>query len=131
MENTFNERGVTITRNGLSAGGQIFSLREIRGLRTVTIQKNKVVPLCLSLGGLALAITGGVMRSGAALTLGVMLVVVGGLAWLTQDVTHRLMIGTPTGEREAISSTDLDFVKRVEQAVQRACEANSTSSAAL
>ena len=30
MENTFNERGVMITRNGLSAGGQVFSLRDIQ-----------------------------------------------------------------------------------------------------
>ncbi len=123
MDNTFNERGVAITRNGLSAGGQIFSLREIRGARVETIQKNKILPLSLSLTGLAAAIAGGIWTSGAAMTIGVMLIVVGFLAWTTQDITHRLMVSTQTGDREAISSTDLDFVNRVEQALRRALAA--------
>lgn len=123
MDNTFNERGVAITRNGLSAGGQIFSLREIRGTRVETIQKNKVLPLSLSLTGVAVAIAGGIWTSGAAMTIGVMLIVVGFLAWTTQDITHRLMVSTQTGDREAISSTDFDFVNRVEQALRRALAA--------
>ncbi|HEX7684622.1 MAG TPA: DUF6232 family protein [Trinickia sp.] len=123
MDNTFNERGVAITRNGLSAGGQIFSLREIRGARVETIQKNKVLPLSLSLTGVAVAIAGGIWTSGAAMTIGVMLIVVGFLAWTTQDITHRLMVSTQTGDREAISSTDFDFVNRVEQALRRALAA--------
>lgn len=109
-----------ITRNGLSAGGQIFSLREITGARTETIQKNKILPVSLSSIGVAAAIAGGIMGSGAALTLGVMLIVVGWLAWTTQDITHRLMVTTPDGDKEAFSSPDLDFVARVEQALQRA-----------
>ncbi|WP_206956369.1 DUF6232 family protein [Trinickia acidisoli] len=120
MDNTFNERGVMITRNGLSAGGQIFSLREIQGARIETIQKNKILPLSLSLAGLAVAIAGGVSRSGAALTLGAMLIVVGILAWYTQDIKHRLVVSTQGGDREALSSPDSDFVKRVEQALQSA-----------
>ncbi|HVW49978.1 MAG TPA: DUF6232 family protein [Trinickia sp.] len=123
MDNTFNERGVMITRNGLSAGGQIFSLREILDARTETIQKNKIVPLSLSLIGAIAAVTGGILGSGAGLTLGVMLVVVGMLAWWTQDITHRLMVVTPSGDREALSSPDLAFVKRVEQALRGALEA--------
>mgnify|MGYP001556669922 CR=1 FL=1 len=123
MDNTFNERGVMITRNGLSAGGQIFSLREILDARTETIQKNKIVPLSLSLIGAIAAVTGGILGSGAGLTLGVMLVVVGMLAWWTQDITHRLMVVTPSGDREALSSPDLAFVKRVEQALRGAREA--------
>lgn len=123
MDNTFNERGVMITRNGLSAGGQIFSLREISGTRVETIQKNKILPLSLSLAGAATAIAGGVMRSGAALTIGTMLIVVGILAWLTQDITHRLVVRTQNGEREAFSSPDPDFVQRVDLALQGALAA--------
>ena len=120
MDNTFNERGVMITRNGLSAGGQIFSLREIQSTRVETIQKNKVLPLTLSLSGAAVAIAGGIWTSGAALTLGVMLMVVGYLAWTTQDIQHRLTVSTQDGDREALKSPDPDFVKRVEQALQTA-----------
>ncbi|WP_116138451.1 DUF6232 family protein [Trinickia diaoshuihuensis] len=120
MDNNFNERGVMITRNGLSAGGQIFSLREIQSTRVETIQKNKVLPLTLSLAGAAVAAAGAVRSSGAALTLGVMTIVVGLLAWTTQDIKHRLMVSTESGDREALSSPDPDFVKRVDQALRGA-----------
>ncbi len=120
MDNTFNERGVMITRNGLSAGGQIFSLREIQSARVETIQKNKILPLTLSLSGVAAAITGAITSSGAALTIGVMLIVVGYLAWSTQDIKHQLTVSTEAGDREALTSPDPDFVKRVEQALQSA-----------
>lgn len=123
MDNNFNERGVMITRNGLSAGGQIFSLREVVSTRTETIQKNRIVPLCLSLPGAAVAVGGGIAGSGAALTIGVMLIVVGYLAWSTQDIKHRLMVTTQCGDREAISSPDRDFVERVDQALQGALTA--------
>ncbi|WP_133646076.1 DUF6232 family protein [Paraburkholderia flava] len=120
MEIPFNERGVSVTRNALSAAGQVFPLREIRAVRVVTIQKNKVVPFVISGVGLVGAIVGGVLGSGAGLVCGVMLIVVGYLAWTTQDVTHRLMIESGDSEREALSSLELAFVERVEQAVRAA-----------
>ncbi|GLU33849.1 DUF6232 family protein [Trinickia caryophylli] len=120
MENSFNERGVTITRNGLSAGGQLFALRDIQALRVVTVHKNKALPLVVALIGAATAATGGVLEMGSLLVIGVMLVVVGALAWYVQDITHRLMIRTATGEREALTSTDIEFVERVGQAVHDA-----------
>jgi len=122
MENAFNDRGVSITRNGLSAAGQVFALREIRSARIMTVQKNKALPLTLSLIGLAGAVAGAMFRSGAGLTLGVMMIVVGMLTWFTQDITHRLIIDTPNGEREALSSTDLEFVQRVDQVLRQAIE---------
>lgn len=122
MEKTFNERGVTLTRSGLSAGGQVFALRDIRGVRIATVHRNKVLPLALALAGLAVASAGGIYRSGAALVLGAMLVVVGALAWLTQDVTHQLMVQTDSGEREALVSPDHEFVERVEHAVHAALD---------
>ncbi len=129
MDNTFNERGVMITRNGLSAGGQIFSLREIQSARIETIQKNKILPLTLSLSGVAIAIGGGIAVSGAAMTLGIMLFVVGILAWTTQDINHRLLVSTQGGDREALTSPDLDFVKRVDQALQGALALTHSASA--
>lgn len=47
-----------------------------------------------------------------------MLIVVGWLTWLTQDVTHRLIVETSSGEREALSSIDLEFVERVAHTVR-------------
>ncbi|ABI90320.1 hypothetical protein RVV18_000985 [Burkholderia ambifaria] len=120
MENAFNERGVTITRNGLSAAGQVFPLRDIRNVDVVKIPKNRVVPWLISLIGVAAAIAGGIGGSSGALVVGVMLAVVGYLAWTTQDVTYRLMVEMPDGKREALSSVDAEFVERVAQIVREA-----------
>ena len=121
MEKPFNERGVTITRNGLSAGGQIFPLRDIRDVRVVTVHKNKIVPIAISLVGIGAATAGGFSGTPAALVVGVMLVVVGWLAWTTQDVTHRLMVTTANGEeREALTSPDRAFAEHVEQVLRDA-----------
>ncbi|MBU9161794.1 DUF6232 family protein [Burkholderia multivorans] len=120
MENPFNERGVTITRNGLSSGGQVFALRDIGDVDVVKVPKNRLVPWLISLIGVVTAIAGGVASSSAALVVGVMLVVVGYLTWTTQDVTYRLMVQMPDGKREALSSVDAEFVERVAQAVRAA-----------
>jgi len=120
MEAPFNERGVSVTRNALSAAGQVFPLRDIENVRVVTVQKNKIVPCAISLIGLAGAIVGAVYGSAAGIVCGVMLLVVGWLTWRTQDVTHRLMLQTGGSEREALSSIDLPFVERVAQTVRDA-----------
>src|SRR5258707_8654330 len=130
MEIPFNERGVSVTRNSLSAAGQVFALREVQKVRVVAVQKNRIVPLVISLAGLAGAIAGGILGSSAGLVCGVMLIVVGILAWLTQDITHRLIVETFDGEREALSSTDREFVERVGQVVLRAKAAMQTAPAA-
>jgi hypothetical protein len=128
MENPFNERAVMITRNGLSASGQVFSLRDIQDVRVVTMRKNKALPVAVSAIGVIVAATGAVFQSAAALAIGVMVIVVGALAWLVQDVTHRLLVKTADGEREAISSSDPDFLARVEQALRTALASSGNTS---
>ncbi|TCW83419.1 hypothetical protein C5O80_15855 [Burkholderia sp. SRS-46] len=125
MENAFNERGVMITRNGLSAAGQVFPLRDIRHVDVVTIPKNKLVPSLISLVGAVSAAAGGLYGSSVALVVGAMLVVVGYLTWLTQDVTYRLVVDMPDGKREALSSVDAEFVERVAQVVRTAQAASA------
>ena len=120
METPFNDRGVSVTRNALSAAGQVFPLREIVSVQVVTVPKNKALPLAISLVGLVGAIAGGILRSPVGLVCGTMLAVVGWLTWATQDITHRLMVQTPNGEREALMSTDREFVERVSAAVNEA-----------
>jgi hypothetical protein len=123
METPFNDRGVSVTRNALSSAGQVFPLRDILNVRVVTVQKNRILPIAISVIGLIGAIVGGVFRSSAGIVCGVMLTVVGWLTWATQDVTHRLMVETSSGEREALSSIDLEFVERVAQTVRQALAA--------
>ena len=128
METPFNDRGVSVTRNALSSAGQVFPLLDIAGVQVVTVQKNKILPITISLVGLVGAIVGGVLSAPAGLVCGVMLVVVGWLTWATQDITHRLMVQTASGEREALSSVDREFVERVGAAVNEA-KAAATSPA--
>jgi len=120
MDNPFNDRGVSVTRNALSSAGQVFPLRDIVDVQVVTVQKNKLVPNMISVAGLIGAIVGGVLHSPAGLVCGIMLIVVGWLTWVTQDITHRLMVKTADGQREALTSTDREFVERVSAAVQQA-----------
>lgn len=44
MESPFNGRGVSVTRNALSAAGQVFPLREIINVRVITVQKTRTGP---------------------------------------------------------------------------------------
>ncbi|MEZ0603490.1 DUF6232 family protein [Paraburkholderia sp. IW21] len=120
METPFNDRGVSVTRNALSSAGQVFPLRDIVDVQVVTVQKNKILPRTISLLGLVGAIVGGILHSPVGMVCGTMLVVVGWLTWATQDVTHRLMVQTTNGVREALMSTDREFVERVAEAVHEA-----------
>ncbi|MFP3568070.1 DUF6232 family protein [Paraburkholderia sp. SIMBA_030] len=120
METPFNDRGVSVTRNALSAAGQVFPLRDVLDVQVVTVQKNKVLPSTISLIGLAGAIAGAIWHSPAGIVCGTMLAVVGWLTWATQDITHRLMVQTADGEREALASIDREFVERVAVAVHEA-----------
>ncbi|QSN63587.1 DUF6232 family protein [Caballeronia sp. M1242] len=113
MDTPFNERGVTLSRAGLSASGQMIPLRELRAARVVKIERKKPLPIIIALIGLAVLGAGVATGTGAALVLGVMIVVVGYLSWITQDVIYQLMVSTPDGERELLITKDQAFADRV------------------
>ncbi|GAB7538621.1 DUF6232 family protein [Burkholderia sp. 22PA0099] len=129
MENPFNERGVTVTRNGLSSAGLVFALRDIRDVSVVTVNKDRIVPIGISLIGVAGVIAGALYGSSAGLVIGVMLAVVGYLAWISQDVTYRLIVDTAEGKREAVVSVERAFIERVAQVVQQAKAAQVAAAA--
>jgi hypothetical protein len=120
MDTPFNERGVTLSRAGLSASGQMIPLRELRAARVVKIERKKTLPVALALIGAVGLGAGIVTGSGATLVLGVMMVVVGYLTWITQDVIYQLMAQTPDGEREVLITKDQDFADKVAALVTEA-----------
>lgn len=130
METPFNDRGVSVTRNALSAAGQVFPLREVKNVRVVTVPKNRIVPAGLSVIGVIGAVVGGFLYSPVWIVCGIMLAVVGWLTWITQDITHCLMVETSSGEREALSSIDLEFVERVAHTVRETMAAGPAAAAA-
>lgn len=129
MELPFNEAAVSVTRSALSAAGQVFPLREIEDVRVVTGRRNRGVPVGISLAGVVLAAVGGAFGSAAGLAIGVMLVVVGWLAWIWQEATHRLYVVISGESREAVTSSDRAFLERVEAAVRAAKTTQSAQAA--
>jgi hypothetical protein len=120
MELPFNEAGVSVTRSALSAAGQVFPLRDIEDVRIVIGRRSRVVPSLISLAGAVVAAVGGAFGSVVVLACGVMVVVVGWLAWLWQEAPHRLYVVTGGESREVTTSADHAFLERVEQAVRAA-----------
>ncbi|ACR32449.1 DUF6232 family protein [Burkholderia glumae] len=127
MENAFNEQGVSVNRHGLSCAGLVFALRDIRGVEVVTVDKDWIVPVAISLLGVTGLVAGLLHASSAAIVVGAMLIVVGWLTWSSQDVTHRLMVETPEGTREAVVSVDPAFLDRVAQAIRAAQAAQAAA----
>ncbi|KAK47069.1 hypothetical protein BG58_05990 [Caballeronia jiangsuensis] len=113
MDTPFNERGVTLSRAGLSASGQMIPLRDLRTARVVKIPRQKPLPVIIALIGLVALVAGIFTGSGPALVLGVMTIVVGYLTWITQDVIFQLMVVTPDGEREVLITKDQEFADKV------------------
>ncbi|MEM5328639.1 DUF6232 family protein [Paraburkholderia sp. JHI2823] len=125
MELPFNEAAVSVTRSALSAGGQVFPLRDIEDVRIVAGRRSRAVPIAISVLGAAGAAVGAAFGSAAGLACGVMVIVVGWLAWIWQEAVHRLYVLTGGESREAVTSGDLAFLERVEQAVRAAKAAQS------
>jgi hypothetical protein len=129
-EPPFNERGVTLSRAGLSAAGQMFPLRDLRSARVVRIARQKPLPIAIAAIGFVTLVAGAIMGSGPALVLGVMIAVVGYLTWITQDVIYQLLVTTPEGEREVLITKDQEFADRVAGLVHEAIEKHARSTAA-
>jgi hypothetical protein len=62
--------------------------------------------------------------------LGVMIVVVGYLTWITQDVIYQLMVATPDGEREVLITKDQEFADKVAALVGEAVAKHAASAGA-
>lgn len=116
----FNERGIMLSRAGLSASGQLFPLRDLRDATVVKVPKQKPLPVTLGAVGIAIAVTGGILVSGPTLVLGIMLAVVGYLSWITQDVIYRMYVTTPEGEREVLTTREEAFAEHVAMLVRKA-----------
>ncbi|MDR5735192.1 DUF6232 family protein [Caballeronia sp. LZ025] len=130
MDTPFNERGVTLSRAGLSASGQMIPLRELRAARVVKIERKKPLPVGLAVIGVVMLGVGIATGAGAALVLGVMIAVVGYLSWITQDVIYQLMVSTSDGEREVLITKDQEFADRVAALVGEAVAKHAQTAAA-
>ena len=118
---TFNENGVTVSDTTVNIPGQPLRISDIRSTRVVSDKRRLVLPLSISIIGLILLVVGFMRTSGALWVPGIMLAVVGWLAWSSQDARHRLFVTTETkGEVEALVSADFAFLERVAGAIHTA-----------
>lgn len=116
-----NENGVTVSETAVNIPGQPLRINDIRSTRVVSDKRRLVLPVTISVIGLILLVIGFVRTSGALWVPGIMLAVVGWLAWSAQDARHRLYVVTESkGEVEALVSADLAFLERVAGAIQTA-----------
>jgi hypothetical protein len=117
----FNENGVSVSETAVTIPGQPLRISDIRAVRIVADKRGVVLPGCISIAGVILLAIGFVRASGAFWVPGLMLAVVGWLAWWTQDTKHRLYVDTLSkGEIEALASADPQFVERVAAAITTA-----------
>jgi Family of unknown function (DUF6232) len=117
----FSENGVSVTETAVSIPGQPLRINDIRGVRIVADKRGIVVPVGISIVGLILLVIGFIRASGAFWVPGIMLAVVGWLAWWTQDTKHRMYVQTASkGEIEAMNSSDPEFLGRVAAAIAAA-----------
>ncbi|CCD37856.1 hypothetical protein BKIR_c208_1300 [Candidatus Paraburkholderia kirkii UZHbot1] len=130
MDTPFNERGVTLSRAGLSASGQMIPVRELRSARVIRIPRQKPLPIVVTLIGLVVLGAGIATGAGAALVLGAMIIVVGYLSWIMQDVIFQLMVTTSDGEREVLITKDQEFADRVAALVGEAVTKHTAAAAA-
>jgi hypothetical protein len=122
MHSYFDEQGVLLTERGLAVAGQFYALRDMRGVQVQTVEKDKRLPLTLSLVGLVSLGAGIRIGSPAAIVAGVMLAAVGWINWRVQDAMHYVLVDMSGGPREALGSVDPEFAERVAQAVRAAIE---------
>ncbi|HTJ95794.1 MAG TPA: DUF6232 family protein [Pararobbsia sp.] len=117
----FNENGVTVSETAVNIPGQPLRISDIRSTRVRSDTRRFILPSSISVIGVILLIIGFVRMSGAFWVPGIMLAVVGWLAWSSQDTRHRLFVMTESkGEVEALVSADLAFLERVASAIQTA-----------
>jgi membrane-bound ClpP family serine protease len=123
-----NENGVTVTETAVNIPGQPLRIGDIRSTRVATDKRGVALPVSISVIGAILLVIGFMRASGAFWVPGIMLVVVGWLAWWTQDTRHRLFVTTESkGEVEALVSADIGFLERVVAAIQSARDAKQQS----
>lgn len=116
-----NENGVTVSETAVNIPGQPLRISDIRSTRVASDTRGIALPVSISVIGAILLVIGFIRASGAFWVPGIMLVVVGWLAWWTQDTRHRLFVTTESkGEVEALVSADKAFLERVATAIQTA-----------
>ena len=117
----FNENGVSVSETAVNIPGQPIRIADIRAVRVAADKNRVVLPISISVVGLVLLVIGFMRASGAFWVPGLMLTVVGWLAWWTQDTQNRLYVDTLSkGEIEALASADPAFIERVAAAIATA-----------
>jgi hypothetical protein len=123
----FDEAGITVTNTRLVVPGQVHSLRDVQAAHVLLSRHDRAVPMTLMIAGVALGATGLFIASGAGAFLGLMMVVVGWIAWRFQDIVHRVILVGPAGEVVAFVNADAALVQRVAAATVAALAARPST----
>ncbi|MCB0261419.1 MAG: hypothetical protein KDH97_14865 [Calditrichaeota bacterium] len=115
-EQTFlNEGGITVTNSRFIAGGQTYAMSGVTSVKATKNIPSKKGPIILIVLGLL-----GLMMPESAKLFGLLLLG-GGIAWLVLNKpTFSVVLSSASGEAEAYTSKDENFIANVVNALNEA-----------
>ncbi|MEE9611408.1 MAG: DUF6232 family protein [Desulfatiglandales bacterium] len=115
-----DERGVIVTDTRFIVGATTYPLQGITSFKNTHIPANKSPAIFLILIGLILTIVGKAENSGMWL-LGLLLLLAGGLYFLTKKDKYILRVTTASGEKRTLSSLgNSDRITKIADALDQA-----------
>lgn len=112
-----NEGSVTVTNARFVVPGQTYALSGITSVSTWVKKPSKKGPIISIIIGLIALFIGIDTKSAGGIGFGVVLIGIGALILFLQKPTYTVRLYTASGEVDAISSKDRDFIHRISGAV--------------
>ena len=117
VEQEFMREGsVQVTRSRIIIGSNTYPVNGITNINTQVIPAKRTGSILLGIIGFLALING----SGGAALLGLLLLGLAILSWVRAKPTYALVFGTAGADKQALTSTDGDFVARVSNAIAQA-----------
>ena len=111
----FNENGVTVTNSRFITPGQTYAMSGVTSIRKLKITPSYKAPIITAIIGF---ISLGFGDSGIAIGI---LLIIAGIAWfILNKPTFVVVLSSASGEQEALSSKDEEFISRVVNALNEA-----------
>jgi hypothetical protein len=111
-ETTFlDEQGITVTNSRFVAGGRTFAMSGITSVHTTRTDPSRKGPIILIVLGLIFL---------AAYGIGLLGIIGGVLWWMSQKPEFSIVLSSASGQVQAYTSQDSDFISRIVGAVNEA-----------
>ena len=113
-------RGVRITNTRLIIGATTYAMTNITSVSMRTIPANRVPGIVIAILGLIILIGTGLLDSSVGIIIGVIVLGLGILLAVIPKPKYTVRIGSASGETDAISSKDREYIQSVVTAINEA-----------